>query len=345
MDLNKYQVKKFAFFLFIVLGLQLSYAQCPNIVWEDDFSGNTLDLTKWNYQIGDGCAEGICGWGNNELQSYQEANVNVSNGTLKITAQKQRIRGSKYTSGRINSKAKADFTYGRFEASIKLPYGDGLWPAFWMLSTDEPYGGWPQSGEIDIMEFVASQPDRTLGYMHYGDPYPNNQSQGSTYTLPNDNFPDAFHEFAIEWEPGIIRWFVDDILFSVKTSSDVSPFAWPFDHDFHFLLNVAVGGNLGGTVNESMLPATMEVDYVRVYDGYKPYLGGSTTVANLAQGETYTIGNLANGSNVSWTVPLGASVVSGQGTGTIVVDFGDTSGNISAIVNDGCENPFFEYVY
>jgi beta-glucanase (GH16 family) len=305
-------------------------------VWSDEFDGTTLDQTKWNYQLGDGCDIGICGWGNNELQTYQQDNITVSNGTLKIMARKQRVRGSRYTSGRINSKGKADFTYGRFEASIKLPYGDGLWPAFWMLSTNEPYGGWPQSGEIDIMEFVATQSDRTLGYIHYGDLYPNNQNQGNTYTLGSGNFPDDFHVFALEWEPGEIRWFVDGILFSRKTTADVAPFQWPFDQDMHFLLNVAVGGNLGGAVNDGMLPATMEVDYVRVYDTFSAYLTGPQVVDNQAQNISYTIANLPNGTSVNWTVPTGSTIVSGQGSSQITVDFGTTSGEINASFNDGC---------
>lgn len=343
MNFTKKQIKNYFNLILLAFVIQFGAAQCPTVVWADEFSGNTLDLAKWNYQIGDGCAEGICGWGNNELQSYQEGNVTVSNGTLKITAQKERIKGSQYTSGRINSKAKGDFTYGRFEASIKLPFGDGLWPAFWMLSTNEPYGGWPQSGEIDIMEFVASDPDNILGYIHYGDPYPNNQSQGNNFTLASGTFPEAFHEFAIEWEPGEIRWFMDGILYSVKRTEDVSPFNWPFDHDFHFLLNVAVGGNLGGAVNDAMLPATMEVDYVRVYDGFKAYLSGDRVVVNQAIGETYTIGNIANNINVSWSVPQGATIVSGQGTDTITVDFGTSSGAVSASFNDGCETQILSF--
>jgi len=329
---------KLAIFTLLVLMTCFSWAQCPNVVWADEFSGSSLDLTKWNYQIGDGCAIGICGWGNNELQSYQEGNVSVSNGTLKITAKKERIKGSQYTSGRINSKGKGDFTYGRFEASVKLPYGDGLWPAFWMLSTNEPYGGWPQSGEIDIMEFTASNPTNIYGTIHYGDPYPNNQYQGNDFDIFEGAFPDAFHEFAIEWEPNEIRWYIDGILYSTKTSADVSPYAWPFDQDFHFLLNVAVGGNLGGPVNNGMLPATMEVDYVRVYNGFRPSLGGSLVVPNRASGEAYSIANVSNGTSVNWTVPAGATIVSGQGTKDVIVNFGDASGYVTATFNAGCGN-------
>ena len=123
-------------------------AQCPSLVWSDEFTGTALDLNKWSYQIGDGCAEGICGWGNNELQYYKETNVTVSNGQLHITAKKERVQAKSYTSGRIRTINKGDWTYGRFETRIKLPGGNGLWPAFWMLSTDQVYGAWPLSGEI-----------------------------------------------------------------------------------------------------------------------------------------------------------------------------------------------------
>lgn len=337
-NFTQIKMKNCLYTVLFMSGVQLGMAQCPTVVWGDEFSGNTLDGTKWNYQTGTGCAEGICGWGNNELQYYKQENISVSNGTLKITAIKENQQGSAYTSGRINSSGKGDFTYGRFEASIKLPDAHGLWPAFWMLSTNEPYGGWPQSGEIDIMEFVASNPDEIFGTIHYGDPYPNNQYQGNGFTLHSGTFPEAFHEFAIEWEPGEIRWFLDGVLYSVKRVEDVVPYNWPFDQDFHFLLNVAVGGNLGGAVNNAMLPATMEVDYVRVYDGFKAYLSGNRVVANQAQGEDYTIGNVPANTNVTWSVPAGATIISGQGTETLTVDFGAESGLVSASFNNGCEN-------
>ncbi|MCJ7756511.1 MAG: glycoside hydrolase family 16 protein [Gillisia sp.] len=330
------RLKKYAFCIIAILGFQQTFGQCPTIVWQDEFDGTTLDLTKWSYQIGDGCDQSLCGWGNNELQSYQESNVVVSNGSLKITAKKERIRGAQYTSGRINSKGKGDFTYGRFEASIKLPAGDGLWPAFWMLSTDEQYGSWPQSGEIDIMEYVASTPNKILGYIHYGDLYPNNQSQGNSIELKNEVFYNTFHEFAIEWEPGEIRWFMDGILYSKKTPENISPSNWSFDKDFHFILNVAVGGNLGGDVVDNMLPATMEVDYVRVYDSFKPYLDGESIISNQESGVQYSLGNLASNVNVTWSVPAGAKVVSGQGSSTILVDFGVESGLVSASFDNGC---------
>jgi beta-glucanase (GH16 family) len=319
--------------LFLCLQLQ---AQTPTLVWSDDFSGSSLDLTKWQPQIGDGCAEGICGWGNGELQFYKAENAVVSGGMLQIIAKRERVQSKAYTSARIRTRNLADFTYGRMEARIKLPGGDGLWPAFWMLSTDEPYGGWPQSGEIDIMEFVSAKPDHVFGTIHYGPLYPNNQFQGKDFYLyDGTNFTDDFHEYAIEWSPNEIRWYVDNILYSVKTPADIAPFNWPFDHNFHFILNTAVGGTLGGTVDNSIFPATMFVDYVRVYNGPKPTISGERVVDNQAQSKTYTIANIANNVNVNWTVPSGASIVSGQGTNTVTVNFGGTSGNVTATFNAG----------
>ncbi len=325
--------------LLIMLFTALTMAQCPQLVWSDEFDGTALDLNKWSYQTGDGCAEGICGWGNNELQYYQQENVVVSNGTMKITAKEQRVRQYKYTSGRIRTYGKADFTYGRFEALIKMPYGQGIWPAFWMLSTDEPYGGWPSSGEIDIAELLGQEPDKVYGTIHYGDPWPDNQHTGASYRLNSGTFADGFHELAIEWEPGIIRWYVDDVLYSTKTSSDTDPYQWPFDHNFHFLLNVAVGGNWPGNPDETtVFPQTMEVDYVRVYDGYFPYISGDRVVPYMSTGQVYQIGNPFSGSTFSWSVPAGATIVSGQGTSSITVDWSDTGGAVVCDVSSDCGN-------
>ena len=327
--------------LLLAISLFFSYslvrAQCPTLLWSDEFSGMELNTDNWNYQTGDGCAEGICGWGNNERQNYQQGNIVVSDGTLKITARFEAVGDQQYTSGRINTKNKADFTYGRYESSIKLPGARGLWTAFWMLSTNEPYGGWPRSGEIDIMEFISSKPTEILGSIHYGDPFPGNQFQTEYFIKENGDFLNTFYNFAVEWEPGVIRFFVDDVLYGTKLSTDVSPFRWPFDQNMHFLLNVAVGGSLGGSVVASDLPATMEVDYVRVYDGGKPYLEGDWKVNNREENVPFTIKQLASGTQVTWTVPEDATIVSGQGTNQIRVDFGDQGGRVSATFNNGCE--------
>ena len=311
---------------------------CPMLVWEDNFDGATLDDTKWSHQIGDGSDLGIPGWGNQELQYYREENTTVSGGTMKITAQQESFGGYGYTSSRIRTENKGDWTYGRFEASIKLPIGAGMWPAFWMLPTDYVYGIWPQSGEIDIMEYLGQEPDKAFGTIHYGQLFPNNSFTSSEYTKHNGNFSDEFHEFAIEWEENEIRWYIDDYLYGTKTPDDLGGEFWPFDQDFHFILNVAVGGTLGGPVDDSMLPQTMEVDYVRVYKGHFPYLTGTRFVDFEAAGEMYSVENTKDGTTFLWDVPDGVTITDGQGTNKITVDWGseETSGDISVTIDDGC---------
>lgn len=325
----------------LFLGLNFSLlAQCPTLVWSDEFDGNSLDLTKWEPQIGDGCDISLCGWGNNELQYYKAENAVVSNGTLKIIAKKERVKSKGYTSARLRSKGLGDFTFGRFEARIKLMTGQGFWPAFWMLSTNEPYGGWPQSGEIDIMEYLGQETEKTFGTIHYGDLYPNNQFQGRDFLLyDGSTFDQDFHVFAVEWEAGEIRWYVDDILFSTKTSADIAPYNWPFDatNQMHFLLNLAVGGNLPGDPDSSTpFPSQMEVDYVRVYDLFSPSISGDRLVSNQEPGVTYTINNAGGGSSFSWSVPAGATVSSGANSNQVTVDWGATSGDVICNVTTNC---------
>jgi beta-glucanase (GH16 family) len=314
--------------------------QCPTQVWADEFDGTAVDTSKWSFQIGDGCSESICGWGNNEEQSYQADNATVSGGTLKIEAREERIRNKRYTSARLRTLDNGDWTFGRFEARIKMTVGQGIWPAFWMLSTDEIYGGWPQSGEIDIMENIGSEPSTVLGTIHYGDPSPNNQSSGGSYSLAGgERFTDAFHEFAIEREAGLIRWMVDGVLYSTKTPADIGPFLWPFDERFHFILNVAVGGNLPGSPDQTtVFPQVLEVDYVRVLDGNLPHLAGDRRVDHMETGVAYSVGNAFSGSSFVWMVPAGATIVAGQGTSSITVDWGTTGGEVIVDLASGCGN-------
>lgn len=315
-----------------------AFAQCPELIWSDEFDGTSLNLADWNTQIGDGCDihVDLCGWGNNERQYYRAENALVSDGTLKIIAKLENIGGRAYSSARITTQDKQDFRYGRMEARIKVPAGRGTWPAFWMLPTDEVYGYWPQSGEIDIMEYVGHHPAEALGTIHFGDPKPNNAYQGRIFELLEGEFHENFHDFAVEWEEDEIRWFVDDILYSTKRPSDLGGFDWPFDQDFHFILNLAIGGDLGGTVDNSIFPATMEVDYVRVYNGNRPYLTGARRVENAETDVLYRLGNVSAGTPVTWTVPEGATIVSGQGTPVIRVDWGGTSGTLSAAAELSC---------
>jgi beta-glucanase (GH16 family) len=237
------------------------------LVWHDEFDGIALDPTKWEVQLGNGCPN-LCGWGNNELQSYRAENATVSGGVLRLTARRENSGGSAYTSARVRSKLRGDWLYGRFEARAKVPTGRGLWPAFWLLPTDERYGGWASSGEIDVLEILGHQPAKVYGTLHYGGTWPANTSGGSNYTLPAGTFADDFHVFALEWTPTRMRWFVDGVQFAERTSwwSAGGPYPAPFDERFHLLLNLAVGGDWPGAPDPATIfPQAFEVDYVRVY--------------------------------------------------------------------------------
>lgn len=243
-------------------------AQNWELAWSDEFDGASIDSNKWEFQLGDGTAYGIPGWGNNELQWYRMENATIENGHLIITAKKEQFAGHGYTSARMRTRLKGDWTYGRFEMRARLPSGKGLWPAFWMLPTDNAYGGWAASGEIDIMELVGHEPNKAHGTIHYGGEWPNNTFTGSSHILPSGNFSDDFHLFSVEWKPGEIRWCVDGVHYQTQTRwwSSGGPFPAPFDRRFHILLNVAVGGNWPGNPDSSTtFPQRMEVDYVRAY--------------------------------------------------------------------------------
>ena len=243
-------------------------AQTWELIWEDEFTGTEVDDSRWSFQEGDGCPE-LCGWGNEELEWYQESNATVADGFLTITAKEEQVGGKNYTSARMRTIGKGDWTYGRFEVRAKMPVGKGLWPAIWMLPTDPSiYGLWAASGEIDIMEYVGDKPAEIFGTIHYGGAWPNNQFTSNTYTLDLSTFDADFHVYSVEWEPDEIRWYVDDELYATQTSwsSDGGAFPAPFDVDFHIILNVAVGGNLPGNPDATTtFPQSMVVDYVRVY--------------------------------------------------------------------------------
>lgn len=272
------------------------------LVWEDEFEGKKLNMDKWSYETD------CWGGGNEERQCYtaRKKNVRVEDGVLKIIARKERFTGralpprlwtlrkdsrkaasKRYTSGRIRTIGKGDWRYGRVEVRAKLPGGQGIWPAIWMLPTDEYYGAWAASGEIDIMEAInlgvkceeceGGTENRVHGTLHYGGKWPLNKHSGTETVLPGAI--DEFYTYAIEWNAGKISWFVNDTLYAVQTQDDWyfdgekaedRPFA-PFDQRFHIILNLAVGGNWPEQHNEKGLsrknfPKTMEVDWVRVYE-------------------------------------------------------------------------------
>lgn len=242
------------------------------LVWSDEFEGTEIDDTKWGYDLGDGCdiSLDLCGWGNNELEYYTDRpeNVFLENGNLVIKAIKEvpfYLGEHQYTSARLVTKNKGDWKYGRIDVRAKLPIGKGLWPAIWMLPTDNVYGGWPKSGEIDIMEYLGDEPQRTFGTIHYGHDFWRFNSQG--LELESGTFADDFHVFSAIWNENCIQFLMDGIkVGEPNTRSTTLPTTYPFDQKFHLLLNVAVGGNLPGNPDATTIfPQTMEVDYVRVY--------------------------------------------------------------------------------
>lgn len=231
--------------------------------WADEFDYTGLpNTTKWGYDIGGD------GWGNNELQYYTNSlsNAAVENGVLTITARKEAKEGREYTSARLISKGKGDFLYGRFEVKAKLPTGKGTWPAIWMLPTDWAYGGWPKSGEIDIMEHVGYDQDKvhisvhTEAYHHSI-----NTQKSGTKVIPGAST--TFHTYRVDWTPYSIKGFIDGEQMFQFINEGKGSAVWPFDKKFHILLNMAFGGNWGGAqgIDPSVLPQKMEVDYVRVY--------------------------------------------------------------------------------
>lgn len=229
------------------------------LVWSDEFdtpgSGNAPDSAKWSYQTGGG------GWGNNEVQTYTDGRANsfVEGGMLNVRAVK--ANGS-WTSARLRSIGKGDWTYGYMEARLRVPAALGSWPAFWMMPTDSAYGGWPRSGEIDIMEYSPrTSGDKVYGTVHYGESH-----QYTSIGEKNDSgASEGFHRYGVEWTADSISWYLDGVKLGVPYTRHGDWRSWPYDKDFHFILNVAMGGNLGGSIDSALSEAVMQVDYVRVY--------------------------------------------------------------------------------
>lgn len=236
------------------------------LVWSDEFEYNGLpDSAKWSYDT----VGNSWGWGNRELQYYtveKTANAQVSDGTLKIKVQKEHVGNLNYTSARLITKYKGDWLYGKFEIRAKLPDGRGLWPAIWMLPTDWEYGGWPQSGEIDIMENVGFDPDTIVSSVHTASYNHKIGTQRNNKISVPDNRA-KFHVYGIEWDENTVKGLIDNKVYFTFNKDANNPDVWPFDKRFHLLLNVAVGGDWGGLygIDDAVFPATMEVDYVRVY--------------------------------------------------------------------------------
>ena len=232
------------------------------LAWVEDFSGTQLDTARWNREVND------WGGGNNELQYYtaRDTNAYVTGGLLHIRGLKEDYLTRHYTSARLTTRGKADFTFGKMEIRAKIPTGRGMWPAIWMMPTEDKYGGWPLSGEIDIMETKGQYPDTLYGTMHFGQLPPNNKYKGAqtTHETPS-GFGDAFHLYGIEWKKDTIAWFVDGRKYFETNSSMVTTATYPFNERFHFILNLAIGGEFVGDPDDSVLPNEFLVDYIKVW--------------------------------------------------------------------------------
>jgi beta-glucanase (GH16 family) len=269
------------------------------LVWADEFDAHRIDRGKWTFDLGNRLPGGPAGWGNRELQSYTDRpdNVYLRAGMLHIRAAREAYEGASFTSARLKTKGLFAKKYGRFEVRAKLPTGKGVWPAIWMLPEDNTYGRWPASGEIDVMEARGQEPGKVLGTLHYGSSGRGHTHTGKDHVLPDGGTIAAFHVYALEWDPGEIRWSVDGRLQQTQNfwwsssrrparadrggrgdraarageraagGPELNPWPAPFDQPFHLLLNVAVGGTFAGNPDaDTPFPAEMVVDYVRVYD-------------------------------------------------------------------------------
>ncbi len=257
----------FTFSLLLIFNLS---AQNQNkLIWSDEFDVEGAPNPEiWSFRIGDGCDLGKCGWGNNESQYYTDRpeNVRVNDGLLVIEAKKDTLGNKKYSSTRMVTQYKKDWKYGRVEVRALLPSGRGTWPAIWMKSTDNTYGGWPESGEIDIMEHVGYDSLLIHGTVHTeAFNHMKKTQKGSEIEVPDAE--SAFHVYAVEWYEDRIDFFVDDTKYHTFLNPNMTWEEWPFDQKFFLILNIAVGGNWGGRkgIDESIFPQKMLVDYVRVY--------------------------------------------------------------------------------
>ncbi len=263
-----------------VTGCLASSEEGPwRLVWEENFDGPegaAPDAATWNLETGRG-PQGD-GWGNQELQHYTDRPDNVDldgNGFLRVRARREAFEGAEWTSARIQTQGKQAFTYGRVEASIRVPAGQGLWPAFWMLGADITEIPWPGCGEIDVLEVRGQEPDVVLGTVH-GPGYSGADSVGALYKNQAGSLADGFHTYAVEWDPGHIAWTLDDEVYHTVTRDDLPEGSvWVFDHDFFLLLNLAVGGTFlgpgGGPDDTTPDLAAMGVDFVRVYERAEPF--------------------------------------------------------------------------
>jgi len=269
------------------------------LLWSDDFSGNTINTNNWIFDSGNGNG----GWGNRELEYYtsRPENVYVADGMLHIVARKEDFKGQNYTSAKLKTRGLFSQKYGRFEFYARLPQGKGYWPALWMMPEEAVYGRWAASGEIDVMENKGVEPEKIFGTIHFGGVSPHNaESHNPGFTFPSGDSVGNFHLYAVEWSTNAISWYVDNHLYETQTnwwsasqenSHEHNPYPAPFNQPFYIIMNLAIGGNFGGNPDETtVFPGDMQIKYVRVYgqtvDPSAPAGSVSTTDENKTTHDT-----------------------------------------------------------
>lgn len=315
--------------------------ECLNLIWADEFDyTGAPDSEVWGYDLGDS------GWGNNEIQNYTSStnNASVADGILTVKAIKT---GNSWTSARLKSQGKKTFQYGKIEFRAKLPEGSGTWPALWMLGENFSTVGWPNCGEIDIMEHIGRDPSVVHGSLHSPSSFGGTVNTGSTTV---STFSSEFHTYAIIWTEDFIKFLIDDVQYYVYAPPTQDAANWPFSEDFFFIINIAMGGNWGSDpqyetnglkngIDPALTSATMEVDYVRVYELQgTPEITGENFINVNQDNITFSCNDFAD-ATYEWNVPEGVEIISGAGTNEITVNWGDTEGSISVdiIGNIECE--------
>ena len=339
---RKIQIVSLAVFLFFFIGFPKAFSQCFELVWSEEFNYTGFPDSKiWNMEVGNN------GGANNEKQYYTQNdkdNCWVENGSLVITGLKENLGGQAYTSARINTRGKAEFMYVKIEARTKLPYGQGIWPAFWTLGANIGEVGWPKCGEMDIMELIGGSGARdrtTYGTNHWANASGAHAYQGGNKSLPSGKFADDFHVFSYVWNKTTAYWYLDGVQFyTMNISSSVMS---EFHQKYFIILNLAVGGDWPGVPDgTTVFPQKFEIDYVRVYQlaDADEMQGKDTVVANEKE-ISYDLKPL-EGRTFQWTVPDGVALLSKADSSAVVVDWGCNPGEISCTVTAPCSSYIFK---
>jgi beta-glucanase (GH16 family) len=254
------RIQFYSLTLVLLVGIgSLAQTTKRKLVWEENFSKPSLNSSVWNFELGNGCPN-LCGWGNEERQEYTTTNHELIDGKLVIHAQKE---GDRYTSTRITTARKKEFQYGRIEARAKLPVGQGIWPAFWMLGSNIKQVGWPKCGEIDILEYIGKSPQQLYTSLH------TQESHGETINTKKTTIPkleEGYHEYAMEWDAQKIAFYIDNLQVYVYQPAVQNENNWPFAQPFYIIVNLAIGGKFGGPeVDDTIFPQNFYLDYIKVY--------------------------------------------------------------------------------